>query len=59
MRSKVFQLAWDFIHNNGYTKSEALRCAYANVSLVAKMQDNIVKFYFKKRDSPFVKHTEH
>lgn len=50
MRSKVFKMAWTFIKNNGYTLSEALKTAWANVKLVAKMQKEVVKFYFKKLD---------
>ena len=50
MKSKVFKMAWTFIKNNGYTLSEALKTAWANVKLVAKMQKEVVKFYFKKLD---------
>lgn len=50
MKSKVFKLAWRFIKNNGYTLSEALKTAWVNVKLVAKMQKEVIKFYFKKLD---------
>lgn len=35
---------------NGYTLSEALKVAWANVKLHAAMQTRIVKFYFQKVD---------
>lgn len=47
---KVMQLAWKFVKKNGYTLSEALKVAWANVKLHAAMQTRIVKFYFQKVD---------
>ena len=47
---KVMQLAWLFVKKNGYTLSEALKVAWANVKLHAAMQTRIVKFYFQKVD---------
>lgn len=47
---KVMQLAWQFVKKNGYTLSEALKVAWANVKLHAAMQTRIVKFYFQKVD---------
>lgn len=44
------QLAWQFVKKNGYTLSEALKVAWANVKLHAAMQTRIVKFYFQKVD---------
>ncbi len=46
----IMLLAWQFIKRNGYTKSEALKCAWANFKLKAKMKNQIVKFYFQKVD---------
>lgn len=48
--SRVFSLAWQFVKRNGFTISEALRTAWANVKLKAKMQGGIVKFYYQKVD---------
>lgn len=45
---KVMQLAWQFVKKNGYTLSEALKVAWANVKLHAAMQTRIVKFYFQR-----------
>jgi len=46
----VMQLAWQMVKRNGYTMSEAMKCAWANMKLKAKMQKGIVKFYFQKVD---------
>lgn len=48
--SRVFSLAWQFVKRNGFTLSEALKTAWANVKLKAKMQGGIVKFYYRKID---------
>ena len=45
---KVMSLAWQFVKKNGYTMSEALKCAWANVKLRAALNKRIVKFYFQK-----------
>lgn len=47
---EVMQLGWQFIKKNGYTKSEALRVAWANIKLKKQMATRIVKFYFQKVD---------
>lgn len=47
---KVFTLAWQFVKRNGFTLSEALKTAWANVKLRTAMQVRIVKFYFRKVD---------
>lgn len=47
---KVMQLAWQFVKKNGFTLSEALKVAWANVKLHTAMQTQIVKFYFQKVD---------
>lgn len=50
MKSQVFSLAWQFIKKNGYTLSEALKCAWANIKLRKQMAEKIVKFRFSKVD---------
>lgn len=49
-KKTIFNLMWQFIKNNGYTRSEALKCAWANFKLKMQMQTRIVKFYFQKID---------
>lgn len=46
----VMRLAWQFVKRNGYSLSEALRTAWANVKLKARMQSGIVRFYYRKVD---------
>ena len=43
-------MMWQFIRKNGYSRSEALKCAWANIKLRAAMKQRIVKFYFQKVD---------
>ena len=47
---EIMSLAWQFVKKNGFTMSEALKCAWANIRLRAQMQKHIVKFYFQKVD---------
>lgn len=47
---EVFKMAWQFVKRNGYTLSEALKCAWANIKLKIAMKESIVKFYFQKVD---------
>jgi len=47
---QVMSLAWGFVKRNGFTMSEALKVAWANMKLKAKMKAGIVKFYFRKVD---------
>lgn len=47
---EIMSLAWQFVKRNGYTMSEALKCAWANIKLRAAMRQRIVKFYFQKVD---------
>ena len=47
---EIMSLAWSFVKRNGYTMSEALRCAWANIKLCALLHTKIVEFYFKKTD---------
>ena len=50
MMREVMVLSWSFIKKNGYSKSEALRVAWANIKLKAQMKSRIVKFWFVKVD---------
>ena len=47
---EIMNLAWQFVKRNGFTMSEALKIAWANMKLKAAMKQRIVKFYFKKVD---------
>lgn len=47
---EVMQMAWSFVRKNGYSMSEALKCAWANLKLKAALKIKIVEFYFKKTD---------
>jgi hypothetical protein len=47
---EIMGLAWQFVKRNGFTMSEALKVAWANIKLKAAMKQRIVKFYFKKVD---------
>ena len=46
---EVISLAWSFVKRNGFSMSEALKCAWANMKLKAQMKSKSVKFYFQKR----------
>ena len=46
---EVMQMAWSFVRKNGYSMSEALKCAWANLKLKAALKVKIVEF-FKKTD---------
>lgn len=46
----VMSLAWQFVHKNGYTMSEALKTAWVNIKLRTELSKRIVKFYFQKVD---------
>ena len=48
--SKIMHLAWQFVKRNGFTMAEALRTAWLNIKLRAKMAQSIVKFYYSKVD---------
>ena len=45
---EVMKLGWQFIKKNGYTKSEALKVAWANIKLKAQMQKKVVMFWYRK-----------
>lgn len=47
---EIMQLAWQFVKKNGFTMSEAMKTAWANIKLKNKMHTGIVKFYFQKVD---------
>lgn len=47
---EVMLLAWQFVKKNGYTMSEAMKCAWANIKLRALLGKKVVEFYFKKTD---------
>lgn len=46
----IMTLAWQFVKRNGFTMSEALKAAWANMKLKAAKKNRIVKFYFQKVD---------
>ena len=46
----VMLLAWMFVKRNGYSMSDALKCAWANIKLRALLGKKVVEFYFKKTD---------
>ena len=48
--SSIMKLAWQFVKRNGYTMSEALKVAWANIKLRSQLSKRIVKFYFQKVD---------
>ncbi len=48
--SEIMNLAWAFVRKNGYTMSEAMKCAWANIKLRTQLSKRIVEFYFKKVD---------
>lgn len=45
---EVMLLTWQFVRKNGFSMSEALKAAWANLKLMAEMKKRIVKFYFQK-----------
>ena len=47
---EVMSLAWQMVKRNGYTMSEALKVAWANIKLRIAMKQKIVRFYFRKVD---------
>lgn len=48
--SQVMNLAWQFVKMNGFSMAEAMKAAWANMKLKAKMAMGIVRFYFRKVD---------
>lgn len=47
---EIMSLAWQLVKRNGFSMSEAMKCAWANMKLKAAMKQRIVKFCFKKID---------
>lgn len=47
---EVMSLAWQMVKKNGFSMSEALKTAWANLKLKSEMKKRIVKFYFQKVD---------
>lgn len=47
---EVMLLAWQFVKKNGYTMSEAMKVAWANIKLRTLLGKKVVEFYFKKTD---------
>lgn len=48
--SQLMKLAWQFVKMNGFTMSEAMKQAWLNFKVKAKMAKGIVKFYYQKVD---------
>lgn len=49
-RREAMSLAWQMVKKNGFSRSEALKTAWANMKLESEMKKRIVKFYFRKVD---------
>lgn len=47
---EIMQMAWSFVRKNGYSMSEALKCAWANIKLRTLLSKKVIEFYFKKTD---------
>lgn len=47
---RIMNTAWGFVRRNGYTLSQALKQAWANFKLGARLHAGIVHFYFRKMD---------
>ena len=47
---EVMSLAWQMVKKNGFSMSEALKTAWANLKLKSEMKQRIVKFYYQKVD---------
>ncbi len=56
---EIMLLAWQFVKKNGFTMGEALKCAWANMKLKARMADGIVKFHFQRLTARYARHTAH
>lgn len=48
--SEIMTLAWQMVKRNGFTMSDALKIAWRNIKLKARLRMGIVKFYFTKVD---------
>ena len=47
--SEIMRMAWSFVRKNGYTMSEALKCAWANIKLRVLLDKKVVEFYLTAR----------
>ena len=45
---EVMSLAWQFVRKNGFTMSEALKCAWANMKLKIADEKQDCEFYFQR-----------
>ena len=41
---EIMSLAWSFARKNGYSMSEALKCAWTNIKLRALLHKKVVEF---------------
>lgn len=48
--NSVFTLAWVFVKSNGFSKSDALKTAWANEKLRAALHNGVCEFRFRKVD---------
>ena len=48
---EVMSMAWSFVRKNGYSMSEALKCAWANLKLKAAFGKSSVRCPLKPSDS--------
>ena len=46
---EVMSLAWSFVKRNGFSMSEALKVAWANLKLKAVLRKKVVEFFFQKK----------
>lgn len=44
---EVMQMAWSFVRKNGYSMSEALKCAWANLKLKVALKVKVVELFQK------------
>ena len=47
---EIMVMAWQFVKRNGFSMSEALKCAWRNFKLKTCMRGRIVKFWYAKVD---------
>lgn len=52
---EVMSLAWSFVKRNGFSMSEALKCAWTNLKLKTASKVKIVEFYFKRPMARYAK----
>lgn len=49
-RHEVMRLSWQFVRRNGFSRSESLKLAWANLLLRGKLKQGVVCFRFKRVD---------